>query len=276
MNKYNANNKRIKIEYFQHPSDKMAVDAVLKVPGVEKVLEFISENAAEKLLAIINDASSLKITEEINPKIHEMIREAAEMFCTDVSPSVYLDRSYYIQLKTDGMANPHMIFSTALLEKVDDETLWGVVSSGIAAFEAKHATIKLIDKIITYANGVLPFTVSEALRLAINNWKRNREYTCDRALLLALGDFEKATKYMLLGEAPDSTLDRIKFSDPTNCFYDQSKEFLERKNENAVIQKINILTSTNHPYASRYTELYNWYISGEYDEVLERSVSDEL
>ena len=276
MNKYNTNNKRISIDDFQHPADKLAVDAVLKVPGVEKVLELISENSVEKLFAIINDASSLKITEEINPKIHSMIKEASEMFCSDVTPSVYLTRDYSIQLMTDGMAKPYMMFTTSLLENVDDETLWGVISSGIAAFEAKHATIKLIDKIITYASGVLPFGVSEALQLAINGWKRNREYTCDRALLLALGDFEKATKYMLLGEASDDTLDRIKLAEPENCYYNQAKEFIERKDKSAIIQKINILVSTNHPYASRYTELYNWYVSGEYDEILERSISDEL
>lgn len=276
MNKYNTNNKRISIEDFQHPADKMAVDAVLKVPGVDKVLEFISENSVEKLFAIINDASNLKITEEINPKIHSMIKEATEMFNSDVAPSVYLSRDYSIQLTTDGMVKPYMLFTTSLLENVDNETLWGVISSGIASFEAKHATIKLIDKIITYARDVLPFGVSEALQLAINGWKRNREYTCDRAFLLAIGDFEKAAKYMLLGEAPTDTLDKIKLADPENCYYGQAKEFLERKDKSAIIQKANILISTNHPYASRYTELYNWYVSGEYDEVLERSLSNEL
>lgn len=276
MNKYNTDNKKINIRDFQHPADKAAVDAVLKVPGVEKILAFISENSVEKLFAIINDASSLKISEEINPKIHSMIKEATEMFGSDVDPSVYLTRDYSIQLATDGIAQPYMVFSTSLLEKVDDETLWGVICSGIAAFEAKHATIKMIDKIITYTSGVLPFAVNEALHLAINSWKRNREYTCDRALLLALGDFEKAAKYMLMGEAPDDTLDKLNLAEPANDYYAQSKEFLDRKDKSAIVQKINILASANHPYASRYIELYNWYISGEYDEVLERSLSDEF
>ncbi len=276
MNKFNIQNRKFNIEDFQHPSDKMAVDAVLKLPGIEKILEFISKNAVERMFEFTNDSSCLKITEEMNPEIHGIIKEAAEMFCSDVKPLVYMSREYDIQLITNGMTKPHMIFTTSLLENCTKEDLWPIIAAGIASFEAKHAVIKLIDKILLYTNGMLPFAVDMAIETAINNWKRNRQYTCDRAMLLATGDFEKTVKCMLIGEAPKETLDSIGFDLPENSYREQAEEYLKRTGGESVFQKFSVIFSENHPYASRYTELYNWYIGGGYKEAVERSLDNEF
>ena len=71
--KYNTKNKKLNINDFQHPFDKRAVDAVTKVPGFEKLIEFIASNSIEKAYSLINDSSKMKVTKEMSPKIFEMM-----------------------------------------------------------------------------------------------------------------------------------------------------------------------------------------------------------
>ena len=66
---YNINGKRLNINDFQHPNDKRAVETVLHLPGFEKIMTFLSEHSIEKYMQIIYDASELKITKEMSPKI---------------------------------------------------------------------------------------------------------------------------------------------------------------------------------------------------------------
>lgn len=275
MNKYNLDNKKLKIEDYQHPLDKQAVDAVLNVPGVESILKFISKNAVERIDRFINNATYLRITPEMSPKLHNMLNEARNMFDADYEVSLYLDRSYNIGAITNGIENKHIILTTSLVDSGNDDALWGIISACISNFEAKHATIDLIDEMLKRGEGILPFAVDAGLRLALNNWRRNREYTCDRAVLLALGDFNKAVKLRLMGVAPESTLDAIDFTKPDNSYREQANDYLNLGGSAGALRTINIIGSEGHSLASRYTELYNWYISGEYQDILERSVEND-
>ena len=86
--KYNTKNKKLNINDFQHPFNKRAVDAVTKVPGFEKLIEFIASNSIEKAYSLINDSSKMKVTKEMSPKIFEMMSEAAEMFDVNYIPEL--------------------------------------------------------------------------------------------------------------------------------------------------------------------------------------------
>lgn len=274
MAKYNYNNKRLNVADFQHPADKKSVDAVMAVPGLDKVLEFISQNSLERVYEFANNSSKLKVTPEMSPKIFGMLEEAVEMYGETYVPEIYLERMYAYFINLDGMTKPHLTLSTAWLEVVDDKMLWAVLSAEIAAIQAKHGTIEFIENVIKFTKGLLPFGVDTALEIAINDWKRNRIYTVDRAILLGSEDFGIAAKHILFGDAPDSVIDSIDLTKPGNTYYQQATEFLKRSGVAGGIQKFETFLSGSQWMASRYIELYNWYFSGEYHEVLERSVQE--
>lgn len=272
MATYNINNKRLNVKDFQHPADKKSVDAVMAVPGLDKVLEFISKNSLERVYGFVNNSSLLKVTPEMSPKIHTMLKEAVEMYGETYIPEVYLERMYIYFINLDGMTKPHLKLSTAWLEEVDDKMLWAVLSAEIAAIQAKHGTIEFIDNVLKFTKGLLPFGVDAALEIAMNDWKRNRIYTVDRAILLGCEDFATAAKHILFGDAPAQILDSIELGKPGNTYYQQAQEFLSRSGLEGGIQKLETFLSGSQWAASRYIELYNWYFSGEYHEVLERSM----
>ena len=97
---------------FQHPSDKRAVDAVMAVPCLNQLLDFISKNSIERIYAFMNDSSRLKITAEISPKIIGMLEDAAQMYGLSTIPKVYLERNYTYLIDLNGMSDPHIVLPT--------------------------------------------------------------------------------------------------------------------------------------------------------------------
>lgn len=272
MAKYNLNNKRLNVEEFQHPADRKAVNAVLSVPGFENILKYISDNSIERVYSFFNNSSMLKISREMSPKMHQMLEEAAQMYGTDVIPDLYLQRNYEYFINLDGMAKPYVVLPSAWLEIVDDQMLWAMLSSQIAGIQAKHGMIEFIGNILKFTKDILPFGVDAALDLAIKEWSRSRAYTADRAILLATENFELAAKHILIGDASNAVLEGIGLDKPNNSYYQQAQEFIHRSGAEGVIQKLETIFSGGQWTASRYIELYNWYFSGEYEDVLEGSL----
>lgn len=271
MGKYNTGNKILNVDDFQHPLDKMAVDAIKAIPGFTKLMNYISAHSIERVYAFINNSSRIRLTEKMSPVIFSMISEAAGMFHTEEIPDAYMERSYEYQVTLEGIKKPYIIFTTSFLEGVNEDMLWPVIVSEFSGIQAKHATIKFMDLILRNAKGALPFGIDMALELAINNWYRSRAYTYDRAVLLASGDFELTAKHILLGDATKEVLDCMQLHKPGNSYLEQTTEFLQRNGADGIFQKFTTAFSRNQWTASRYGELYNWYQSGAYHDVLERS-----
>lgn len=271
MGNYNKKDRHFNVSDFQHPFDKAAVQAVMVVPGFQKLLQYISEHSVERVYRFVNDASRMKVTRAMSPLIFDMLDEAARMYGGLSLPNVYLERSYEYKVTLEGISSPNVIFTTSLLEGVDEKMLWPIIASEFAGMQAQHGTIKFIDSMIGSVKGILPFGIDQALTLALNDWYRNKAYTYDRAILLASEDFELAAEYILLGEASNEVIRTIGLDQPENSYLEQTMEFLQRSGTAGTYQRFTTLLTKEQWMASRYAELYKWYQSGEYDEVLEES-----
>lgn len=275
MGKYNKNNKRLRVADFQHPADKRAIDLVTAIPGFEKMAEFISKNSLERSIALINNSSYMKVSPEMSPKLHEMIREAKEMYGVDKTPDIFLYREYAYAMKLGGIDKVHIFLPTTWLEAVEDDMLFAVLSAQIASIQAKKEIMFFLIKLYMDARALVPPGIDSALLLALRDWERNRIYTDDRAVLLASESFELAAKHILFG-APVEALNKLDLAKPGNPYYQQAKEFLKQSGVSGAYQKGKTIQAASQWTASRYMELYNWYFSGEYHDVLERSIPDEL
>ena len=88
MGKYNQNGKRLNVAMFQHPADKRSVDAVVAVPGLNTLLDYISKNSLERIYSFENDSSRLRITDRVSPKMIGMLEDAAQMYGVSQIPKV--------------------------------------------------------------------------------------------------------------------------------------------------------------------------------------------
>lgn len=274
MGKYNKNNLRVNVKDFQHPADVKSISVIRAIPAFEKILEFISKNSIERTRKLLNTSCKVKVTRDMAPQIFDMLDEASELFgCTNV-PDVYYHRMYDFQITLDGMDSPYITYPSAWLENVDEDMLWAVTAGEVAAVEAKHATMEMVDMVVKFFKGTLPFGVEEAMEFALNDWFRNRIYTVDRAILIASGSFQLAAKHILYGDAPEEVLESLELDKPGNPYYHQATEFLKQSGIRGLVKTAKTVTSRGQWMASRYIELYNWYFGGEYHDLMERSVEE--
>ena len=270
--KYCRENKKLNISAFQHPRDLEAVKKITALPGFKKILSFLSENTVEKSFHLMNNSSLMKISPDMSPKIHSMVKEAVDIFDVGEIPDIYIDRRYEMLVRLDGMSKPFIVFSTSVLEQYDDEMLFPLIASEVAGIKAGHATIKFVDSILKIAKPIIPFAIDIPVTIALNDWYRSKAYTYDRAFLLVSESFELAAKEILFGEVSVNVLQTLNLDKPNNTYLEQAQEFGGRDGAEGLYQKFNTVFSRNQWLASRYVELYNWYNSGEYQDVLEGSV----
>lgn len=269
MGRYNQKNIHIDPAVYQHPADKAASAAVKKSEAFQKVLGYISKFGIEKQMHGLYRACYAQVTPSVSPEIHEMLREAQEMFDVPVVPDVFLVRTYQMQVLLSGIQQPVLTLSTEMLRQMDGTMLWGLMASEMGGIKAGFGEIKLIEWLCNTARFLLPAGVADSLNILLKNWHRYAQYTFDRTTLIATGDFNKCVNFILLGEAPAGVLEKIDFLDPNNPYMQQSRSFLEETNLVAnAVRGTNAILSGEAFYASRYMELFNFYQS-DYQDIIE-------
>ncbi|MCD7957505.1 MAG: hypothetical protein LUG93_17530 [Lachnospiraceae bacterium] len=274
---YNSNALRIDAGDFMHPLDRAAMETVMKSPGFDKLIGYISEHSLERVYGFLYHSSYLKITEQISADLHGMMDEALNLFNWDgEKPELFLQRSFDYSTEVSGINRQYVLLSTSLLEGKDEEILWPVMAACAAGVCARHGTIEFLAQVIELLGSFSPIPfLEEGLKTAINSWRRARIYTEDRAYLIASRDFNAAVRHIYMGDVPTEILNEIDFQDTSNDCYLQAEEFLhDSQTVVNLMRKMQTVFSPSQWKASRYMELYNWYMSGEYDNVLEGGVRE--
>lgn len=269
MGHYNRNNLHIDPMVYQHSADRAAARAVKKSDAFQKALGYISKFGVEKQMKGLYRACYAQVTPSVSPAIHEMLREAQDMFAVPVIPDVFIMRTYQMQVLLMGIQQPVLTISTELLRQMDEAMMWGLMASEMGGIKAGFGEIKLIEWLCNTAGSLLPAGIATPLAVVLQNWHRYAQYTFDRSVLIATGDFNKCMNFILLGEAPMGVLEKIDFLDPNNPYMRQSRAFLEETDwmSNA-IRGASAIFSGKAFYASRYMELYDFYHS-DYQDIIE-------
>ena len=269
MGRYNQKNIHIDPSVYQHPADRTASDAVRKSEAFQKSLGLISRFGIEKEIHGLYRACCAQITPSVSPAIHEMLKEAQEMFDVPVIPDIFLERTYQMRVLLTGVERPVVTVSSELLRQMDEPMLWGLMASEMAAVKAGFGEIKLIEWLCSTAGPLLPAGIAASLKVLLKNWHRYAQYTYDRTTLIAGGDFNRAVRFMLLGEAPAGVLDKMDFLDPNNRYMKQCRSFLSEKDLVAnTVRGAGAVLSGGDFYASRYMELFRFYHS-DYQDLIE-------
>ena len=85
-----------------------------------------------------------------------------------------------------------------------------------------------------------------ALNGLINDWKRCRLYTCDRAMYLAMNSYPLALRGVLLNAVPTHILDSMALGTPQDAYQGQVNTFMENGVLDGLINAANsFLTDTS-------------------------------
>jgi Zn-dependent protease with chaperone function len=262
---------------WEHPADRAALNTLRGIPGfdelVRKVLGFFGERGIRHLFL----ANAVKIGPRQRPKLNALYTEVLETMDWPERPELYVTQTPDVNAGAVGFEKPFIILNSGTLGLLDREEQRTVLGHELGHIMSGHATYRTVALILlTVGIRNLPFLAGMALlpiELALFEWYRKSELSCDRAGLLAGQDQTAAmrTELKLAGGGvkmsgqADGEEDEINLDE----FLIQAEEYETGGNViDNVFKVINVAFRTHPFHTVRAAELQRWIKSGDYDRIV--------
>jgi Zn-dependent protease with chaperone function len=181
---------RLSSTAFEHPADRQALDALRKIPAVDKVVHKMIELGWERFMRIQNLGQAVHVSPKQCPKIYKLFKEAAEIL--DVpEPDLFLASNPFVNAYTFGCDRPFVVLQSGLVDLLTEEELLAVMGHELGHVKAGHVLYRsLAIMLLMLVDKVLPISglASVAVQMALMDWYRKSELTADRAELLVAQD----------------------------------------------------------------------------------------
>lgn len=254
---------------WEHPADRAALNTMRSLPGFDDVVRRIAGFFGERGLRQLFLANAVRTGPTQYPRLHAMVREACAALDVSQVPDLYVTRSPLVNAMAVGFDRPFIVINSETLAVLDPAEQLVVLAHEVGHIASGHMVYRTIAIIVsTIGFSALPFLAGLALmpfQLALLEWSRKAELSCDRAALLAVQDTTLAmrTFFKLAGgsTAPgEGDLD---------AFLQQAAEYeSEGSAWDALLKAINTALR-EHPFNTvRAAELQRWVASGAYARIL--------
>ncbi len=175
---------------FEHPADRQALEALRKIPGLDKLIRKMLELGAEKIMRVELLGGAVHITPKQCPRVYKLFKEACEIL--DVhEPDLFLASNPIVNAYTFGVERPFVVLQSGLVDLLDDQELMAVLGHELGHVKAGHVLYRSLALImIQLVHMVVPIQgiAAIALKIALFDWYRKSEMTADRAELLVAQD----------------------------------------------------------------------------------------
>jgi len=251
-----------------------ALNVLENTPGLGVLVKKCNEFGLERFLRIRFTGSNLCVNADNFSEINEMVEETCAILDVPKKPDVYIAADGNIKAEVAGVERPLLVLSSGAIDHLTGDELRFVIGNQIGHIKSGHSLyyqmaefFPVIGAVIGNATLGIGKLVSKPIEIALLNWKRMSQYTCDRAGLLACQDANVAIGAMVkLAGLPHKYFGKFNNDD----FIAQAKDFagLDVSRLDWMAKALSIMGET-HPWTvMRASEFLCWIDSGEYDRVL--------
>ncbi|GAA3396436.1 M48 family metallopeptidase [Cryptosporangium minutisporangium] len=250
---------------YEHPADRGALVALRAVPGLPAVLRTMSGALGERRERLLLLASAVRVGPRQFAALDDLRLECAATLDVGPVPEVFVLRNPDPIAMTIGMDTPFIVLSTGLVDLLDTDELRFTIGHEMGHVLSGHAVYRTLLLYLTNASVNLAwFPIGywglRAIQLALEEWYRKSELSCDRAGLLCGQDPAAALRTHALLAGATGT-DPEELAD----FLAQSEEYDAAGDIRDSILKLGHLVGRAHPLpALRAAELQRWATSDEY------------
>jgi Zn-dependent protease with chaperone function len=250
---------------WEHPADRAALNALRRIPVFDEVLRAVFGFFGEKPIRLAFLSGAVRVSPTQYPRVHRLYTEACRTL--DVAPyPLYVQQQMQLNAFAYGMQNPFIVLNTRTVEALEDEELKFVLGHEIAHVLSGHA-LYLTMMTVLYQLSTLGFPVvglaARAVLMALMEWHRKAELSCDRAGVLAVQDASPALRTMLKfagGDTHETNLEE---------FLAQAEEYRDTGDlADQVFKVLNVLGLTHPAPVLRAAELRTWFESGAYERIV--------
>lgn len=255
---------------YEHPADRGALVALRSLRGFDEVFKRMSGLFNERALRLMFLSSSVRVSEQQFPEVHDYVRDAAYVLDLDEVPELYIQMNPKPNAMAIGSQRPFIVMTTGLFDLLGPEEQRFVVGHEVGHILSGHAVYRtMLLALIQLAARVawipLGYIGLRAIVAALEEWYRKSELSCDRAGLLACQDPE-AAKRALMKIAGGSRLAEMN----TDAFLEQAREYEKGEDARDSLLKLLSLMGQTHPFAViRLAELDRWLEGGAYRRILD-------
>ncbi len=253
---------------WEHPTDRAALGALQQLPGFDTVLRKAIGMFGERNIRMSYQAEAVKVGSSQYPDIHEQLLRVCDVLDTDVPP-LYISQTHLANAGAVGMDRPFIVLNSSLVELLRPREMRAVLGHEVGHLMSGHALYRtLLFLLLDYARPSVPVLGQAVLpiTLALQEWSRKAEISCDRAGLLATQ--KPKASYGLLAAMAGGIRGR-KGEIDLPSFLAQSDEYLDAEGLDAYYKFMSTL-GRSHPFpVVRVAELRRWISSGAFDAIVD-------
>ena len=253
---------------WEHPTDRAALGALQTIPGFDSVVRKVIGMFKERNFRINYQAQALKVGPSQYPDIHRQLIEVCDILDTKVPP-LYIAQTPLANAGAVGVDHPFIVLNSSLIELSTPEQIQFVLGHEVAHIMSEHVLYRsLLFLLLEFAQPVVPVIGQAALpiTLALLEWHRKAEISCDRAGLLTVQDPDVAYGALgmmaggIRGREGDISITALK---------EQSSEYLDAQGLDMFFKFMSSAGQT-HPFpVIRVAELTKFIEDGPYNAILD-------
>ncbi len=260
---------------FVADTDRMALDALKRVPLLPKVVQKFYEVGLDRWLYCLNMSMSVRCGPTQYKTLYEILRESCEVLDMP-EPELYITSNPFPNAFAGGVERPYITLRSSIVDTLTDEQLFHLIGHELGHIKANHVLYMSVAQVLypllemlgrrTFGLGDV---ASIGLILAIYEWYRQAEISADRAGLLVAQSLDLSIDANIsLTAGPN----RLRHEMSREAFMDQARAYQDAGALESIGKVVIffLLSSTfSHPMpVHRTQELERWVLSGAYDRIM--------
>ena len=252
---------------WEHPADKAALAALRKLPVFDEVLRRLFGFFGEKPIRLAFQANAVKVGPDQFPRIYGLYKDVLRTLDVDTEYDLFVSQTPIVNAGAYGMDRPFIILNSGTVALLDDDEISYILGHELGHILSDHVLYRTMTVLLIQLAG-MGFPVvglaARAVLVALLEWGRKAEFSCDRAGLLAVQNPDVVMNG-LMKMAGGGDMEQMNLQ----AFIQQAEEYREGGDVADQVFKILNLLGATHPFpVLRVSELRNWIESGAYDRIL--------
>ncbi|MEM9566857.1 MAG: M48 family metallopeptidase [Cyanobacteria bacterium P01_E01_bin.34] len=263
----------LQAHHFRHPIDEQATRSLQVFPGLNLLIQNLVAPSVEQLLYVDNLASSIQVSEQQLPDLHQLLVDACTILDLDV-PQLYIKQNPNPNAYTFAMRGkqPFIVVHTSLLDLLEPDEIQAVLAHELGHLKCNHGVYLTIANMLVLSAGLLPLggvILKQTLQEQLMNWVQCAEFSCDRAALLVAQKSETVVSVLMkLCGGSSKLASQLNVS----AFLEQARMYddLDRDDWQVTLKKLQS-SGRSHPVpVLRAREIDRWERSQTYLELMEK------
>lgn len=235
---------RLPLSAYQLEEDQKLIEKIMNHELTQKVLDWVREQKIDEVYNVVYRSSFLKANARIAPLLMQQLEKACRIVGLQEIPDVYLVRDFEDTITIGGISSPFILLSSRYLETLEQEgelVMLGVLTGQVAGIMAGHHRGLLLSWILSTVSGLMGFNrvLMVSLDGLLNDWKRCRVYTCDRAMYLVMRNYPLTVRTIMGETVPAAILDKMNPGTEEDVYQSQVDTFMHNSQMDEFIKFAN-------------------------------------